>query len=499
MSTAAPPTTVAAVDLGSNSFHMVVADSVGGQLRVIDRLRERVALAEGLDEDLNVTPDAVARALECLTRFGQRLRGLPPQAVRAVGTSTLRQARNAPKILASARRALGFPIEVVSGHEEARLIYLGVAHGQAEPHERRLVLDIGGGSTELILGQDYEILLADSLAMGCVNWSLRFFPGGGLERERMRAARLAAELELQGLLPRARRLDWSVTLGASGSLQAMSSILRTNGWTDGAITPEGLRQLRRALYAAGHVERLTLPGLTEDRAGVLAGGVAIASAVFRSLELERMLPASGALREGVLHDLVGRMRHEDLRDQTLKRFETSWHVDVEQAARVEATALVLLAQVAKPWGLEDAELTHALVWAARLHEMGRGMAYSGYHKHGAYIAANADMPGFSRQDQELLALLILSQRRKISREPFAALGEERSEVALRLALILRLAVLLNRGRGQYAAPLPKLQAKGERLELGFESRWLETHPLTRAELEAETRLLAALAIELVCA
>ena len=480
-------TTVAAVDLGSNSFHMVVADSVHGQLRVLDRLRERVALAEGLDAELTLGGEPLARSLECLARFGQRLRGLAPRAVRVVGTSTLRRARNARSVLAQCRRALGFQVEVLSGNEEARLIYMGVAHGRALADERRLVLDIGGGSTEVILGEGLNVLQTDSLAMGCVSWSRRHFADGSLTREAMRAARLDAEGELQGLLVRARRLGWSVTLGASGTCQAIAEILRASGWSDGAITREGLKSLRRALYAARRTDALDLAGLADERRGVIAGGVAIASALFSSLELERAEPATGALREGVLFDLLGRMAHSDLREQTLARFQASWHVDAEQAARVEATARALFEQLAGAWSLDELEHGQMLLWAARLHEIGLGLAYSGHHKHGAYIVAHADMPGFSREDQQLLAALIVAQRRKLSREPFDALGEERAGAALRLALILRLAVLLNRGRGPQPTPVPVAEQSTQGLELAFPEQWLERHPLSQADLRSEAR------------
>lgn len=492
----APPTTVAAVDLGSNSFHMVVADSVHGQLRVLDRLRERVALAEGLGEDGELSPAAVERALDCLTRFGQRLRGLPPEAVRAVGTAALRRARSSRAFLRRASAALGFAIEVVAGHEEARLIYLGVSLDRAAVDERRLVVDIGGGSTEIIVGAGLEVLQLDSLSMGCVTWSQRFFGDGKLTREAMRAARLAAGRELLGIHARAAQLGWDVCLGASGTMQSIAGLLRRQGWSDGAITRGGLRELRRALVAAGRVEALALEGLSEDRRGVLAGGVAIASAVFKALELERMEPAAGAMREGVLHDLLGRIAHHDVREGTMRRMQSSWHVDIDHAARVEASAMALLEEVAASWDLAHPEQAHALSWAARLHELGLVVAWSGHHKHGAYITANADMPGFSRQDQELLAALIGAHRRRFAREPFDALGEELGPRARRLAVLLRLAVLFNRGRETTLPDLPHVEAKGERLTLRFPHGWLNRHPLTRADLEAEAVATAAAGVEL---
>ncbi len=485
MSAAPPFDEVAAVDLGSNSFHMVVAQLVHGQLQVVDRLRERVALAEGLDGERRLQPKVQERALECLTRFGERLRGMPPGSVRAVGTDTLRRARQARAFLARAEQALGFPIEVIAGREEARLIYLGVSQAHADDSERRLVLDIGGGSTELILGEGSDTLISDSLQMGCVGWSLRFFPQGELTRDAMQRARIAAGLELQGLSRRYRALGWQSCTGSSGTIVASEEILRLNGWGEGDIRPKGLRKLRKALYQAGKIEELALPGLQADRSPVLAGGVAILSAVIDSLGIERLAASPGALREGVLHDLLGRIRHEDVRDPTIRRFAQAYHVDLEQAARVERTALSLLEQVAPAWELTEPGAARMLGWAARLHEIGLSIAYSGYHKHGAYIAANADMPGFSRQDQLVLSLLILSHRRKLVRAAFEELPERVAALALHLALLLRLAVLLNRARSNRGFPVPEASASRDALKLRFAERALSEHPLTRADLEQE--------------
>jgi len=487
---------VAAVDLGSNSFHLVVAQVDHGGIKVIDRLRERVALAEGLGDDRKLSSEAIERALACLARFGQRLKGLPPGAVRAVGTNTLRRAANARSVLSKLEEALGFPIEVIPGREEARLIYLGVIHSLSDDSERRLVVDIGGGSTELILGEGFDSIETDSLQMGCVGWSRRFFASGELTREAMRKARIAAGQELQTLARRYRSLGWQTCLGSSGTIVAVEEILRANGWSEGGIAQKGLRKLRKALYAAAHVDKLELLGLQADRAPVLAGGIAILSAVVDALEVDRMAASPGALREGLLFDLLGRIRHEDVRDRTIRRFAATWHVDLEQAVRVERTALALLAQVESAWELQGAEHTRRLGWAARLHEIGLAIAYSGYHKHGAYIAANADMPGFSREDQQLLSLLVLTQRRKLSAESFAFLPGRLGEQALRLAALLRLAVLLNRSRGSRPLPVPRASAETKRLELTFPEGWLAEHPLSQADLEQETSALAEAGIEL---
>ncbi len=484
--------TVAAVDLGSNSFHMVVARLVRSELHIVDRLRERVALAGGLDDKKRLTAEAQERALACIERFGERLRGMPQGSVRAVGTSALRVARNQQGFVARAEEALGHPIEIVSGAEEARLIYLGVAHDLSDDSNRRLVVDIGGGSTECILGQRFEALKTDSLHMGCVNFSTRFFPGGAITKEAMERALIAARLEVRGMERSYRGMGWEDCIGSSGTILAVETILRENQWSERGITPKGLRKLRKALVEAGHAEKLALPGLQPDRAPVLAGGFAILSALFDGLEIELMNTSSGALREGVLYDLAGRIRHEDLRELTIRRLSQIYHVDLEQAQRVERTALLLFEQVAKDWDLPLEQGAQLLAWASRLHEIGISLSHNGYHKHGAYLVEHSDMPGFSRTDQLMLAALIEGHRRKLPTERFEALPVSLQRQAMRLCILLRLAVLLNRSRS--ATPLPdiRIAVKKSAYLLAFPREWLDGNPLTRADIEEEAERLAPL-------
>jgi exopolyphosphatase/guanosine-5'-triphosphate,3'-diphosphate pyrophosphatase len=491
--------TVAAVDLGSNSFHMVVARLVRSELHIVDRLRERVALAGGLDERKRLTSDAQERALACIERFGERLRGMPQGSVRAVGTSALRMARNQQSFVARAEEALGHPIEIVSGAEEARLIYLGVAHDLSDDSNRRLVIDIGGGSTECILGQRFEALKTDSLHMGCVNYSLRFFPSGAITKESMEKALLAARLEVRGMERSYRGLGWEDCIGASGTILAVETILSQNQWSERGITPKGLRKLRKALVEAGHAEKLALPGLQPERAPVLAGGVAILSALFDGLEIEMMQTSNGALREGVLYDLAGRIRHEDLRELTIRRLSHVYHVDLEQAQRVERTALALFEQVAKDWDLPIEQGAQFLAWAARLHEIGISLSHNGYHKHGAYLVDHSDMPGFSRTDQLMLAALIEGHRRKLSTERFEALPISLQRPVMRLCVLLRLAVLLNRSRSQLPLPAVQLAVKKSAYLVSFPPEWLEGNPLTRADIEEEAERLTPLSFEVTVA
>jgi exopolyphosphatase/guanosine-5'-triphosphate,3'-diphosphate pyrophosphatase len=476
---------LAAVDLGSNSFHMVVAREVGGDLQVVDRLKERVQLAGGLDDANRLTVEVQGRALAVLERFGQRLRGLRADRVRALGTSALRRAINAPAFLRRAEEALGHPIEIVSGQEEARLIYLGVAHTVAAEPARRLVIDIGGGSTELIVGQGFEAETRESLPMGCVSWSLRFLPAGDTRADGFKRAILAAKREIQTVAHRFVASTWDVAYGSSGTVGAVDELLTANRWSDGGVTLAGLGRLQRTLEAAGRIDAARLPGLKAERASVLPGGLAILTAVMESLSVSRLSYATGAMREGVLYDQIGRIRHEDIRDRTTRRMCAQYMVDLRQSERVEQTATRLLQEVAFAWDLEGESTADLLRWAARLHEIGLAVSHSGYHKHGGYLVEHSDMPGFSNHEQALLATLVRAQRKALSDELFAPLPDATRDLARRLAVLLRLAVVLHRGRQHEPVPLTRIEVRGRAVRLRFEPGWLDGHALTLADLEAE--------------
>ena len=491
------PAMLAAVDLGSNSFRMVIARVVGGvDLRPVDQLREGVQLAAYLDEDQNLRPEGRERALACLRLFGQRLRDFPPDSVRAVGTNTLRKAHDAADFLLQAEDALGFPIEVISGREEARLIYLGAAHSLPQTDARRLVVDIGGGSTECIVGRGLEPIVAESLYMGCVAYSLQFFENGRISERAMRQAETAARLELRAVKSAFRKIGWDEACGSSGSALAIADILRLSGWGD-AVTAEGLARLRKDILSRGHVDELAFPGLRRDRARVLPAGLAILAAIFETLKIEKMSPSAWSLREGVLYDLLGRLRHEDMRDRTIQRFCVQYQVDLEQAERVETTAVEALSQVAESWRLEPEVSELFLRWASRLHEIGLSIAHSGFHKHGAYLVEFSDMPGFSLQDQRLLALLLRGQRRRLRKEPFQRMRPKTlARQALRLCLLLRLAILMSRSRSRREQPRLRLVARGRRLIVGLPADYLREHPLTEADLGREALYLQALGYRL---
>jgi exopolyphosphatase/guanosine-5'-triphosphate,3'-diphosphate pyrophosphatase len=487
---------LAAVDLGSNSFHLVVAHYRGGQLVVIDRMREMVRLAAGIGEDGRLDREVAARALACLARFGQRLSDVHADGVRVVGTSALRVARRTQSFLERAREALGHPIEIVSGREEARLIYSGVAHTLPDEPGRRLLVDIGGGSTEVIIGQGLEPLLLESLKLGCVSKSVRYFGDGKLTARRFQRARLAARQELEPIQESYRQLGWDSAAGSSGTVRAVFEALRELDPCATTITPEGIDAVIEELVRAGHVDAIRLSAVTAERRAVFPGGIAILAEVLEQLGVDQMRVADGAMREGLLYDMLGRYTHEDARERTVRSMQQRYHVDLAQASRVENTAVTFLAMVREAWSLHDPLAELLLRWAARLHEIGLDVAHSGYQRHGAYLLENADMPGFAREEQQVLARIVGAHRRKLELTPLEELPRPWDSQALHLVLLLRLAVLLHRSRSTTPLPEIDLIAKLRSLEMRFRLRSFRDQPLTAADLNDEIDFLRAQGLHL---
>jgi exopolyphosphatase/guanosine-5'-triphosphate,3'-diphosphate pyrophosphatase len=488
---------IAAVDLGSNSFHMVVAKMVLGQLRIIDRLRETVRLAEGLDGQGGLGDDARQRALACLSRFGERVRDLPSHRVRAIATNTVRALREPRAFLNAAETALGHPIEVVSGREEARLIYQGVAHAQPpKPMQRRLVIDIGGGSTECIIGSGFDTIERESLQVGCVASTRRFFPGGKLSKKRWKDALAEIEAEFQQFAGLYRTLGWQEAIGSSGTNKAIGDICAAMKLTKGAVTDEALPIVRERLLTAERIDLIDLPGLSDDRRPIIAGGILVLEAAFEALGIKRMMVSKAAMREGVLYDMLGRGRGDDPREASVDALMQRYGIDRAQAARVETTALHLFDQAALRWNLGGDERL-MLIWAARLHELGLAIAHSQYHVHGAYVIEHSDIAGFTRQEQLFLAALVRNHRRNVSNKSLDALPERLLPGAKRSAALLRIAVLLH--RSHEAEPLPDvgLRVVGNTLGLSLPSAWLDARPLLRTDLEHEPEGIAGLGVELV--
>jgi len=487
--------TLAAVDLGSNSFRLEVARVSGDQLYPLDSLKETVRLAGGLTEDKRLDDAAQARALACLHRFGERLRGLSPEAIRCVGTSALRVAKNADEFISKAEIALGHPIEIVAGREEARLIYLGVAHSLPASNDRRLVVDIGGGSTEFIIGQGLKPHERESLHMGCVNFSNRFFPGGAVDKAALKAAEVAARVEVERIAREFSRGNWQQAVGSSGTARALRELLEQNGWSACGITADGLDRLRAQLVKAGHVDALELAGLSRDRRPVVAGGFAIMAGLFAELDIEQMDVAETAMREGILYDLLGRFHKQDMRGATVAEFMRRYHIDAQQAARVKRVARKLLAAAGKPLDEAERDLLF-LDWAARLHEIGLSVSHGGYHRHSGYILENADMPGFSRTEQARLALLARAQRGALVKVPEFAAGSVSDGDRL-LVWLLRQAVILCRSRAEPRLPDVQVAFNGKRIRLTLPAGWLERRPLTRRALDEESTHWHAVGIKYV--
>ncbi|MDR3430059.1 MULTISPECIES: exopolyphosphatase [Silvimonas] len=468
---------IAAVDLGSNSFRLQVARSLENTVVPLDTFKETVRLGAGLDARNYLTPQAQQQALAALARFGERLRGMRPEQVRAVATNTFRVAKNGQEFLPLAEAALGFPIEIIGGREEARLIYLGASHSLPSSREKRLVVDIGGGSTEFIVGRQHAPLITESTLMGCVSWSLRFFPDGVITPDRLAAAEIAAGEVIQPLEQEFHSRHWDMAIGTSGTARSLADVMELNDIASGGITRGGLSKIRHILLEAGHVDKVKLNGLRDDRRPVLAGGFAIMAAVFDLLAIERMQITQGALRDGVLYDLLGRHGQHDVRSQTVTGFLRRYHTDAAQAQRVAALAQSLAADLPQV----NEALALDVYYAAMLHEVGRAISHTSYHKHSAYILQHSDMPGFSRREQAQLASLALAQRGKLEKA-----GKPSGEALWQAVLALRLACIVHRARNDDVGPDCRLSTNGKRYTLSFESGWLAARPLTRHALIEET-------------
>lgn len=492
-----PPELVAAVDLGSNSFHMIVCNLNDGIPQTIDRLREMVRLASGLDENNILDETTQQRALACLERFGQRIRHFPTGSVRIVGTNTLRTAKNSAEFLIKAERALNHPIHIISGIEEARLIYLGVSYSLSSNANLRLVMDIGGGSTEYIIGTGQTPKEKESLNMGCVSISHLFFKDGRISKSAFNQATLYAEQKLEPFQRKFQRKHWDEAIGASGSLRSIAKVLQAKNWSNNGITRPGLEKLVQHLIQCQHINELNLPELDPERLPVFPGGVAILYATFKSLGIEQMTVADGALREGLIQDLLGRIYNYDMRSSTVQSVVDRYRADKNHATRIKKTLGILLSQLSKKctWA-SDENCLQFLNWAADLHEIGFDIAHSQYHKHSAYIIENADLAGFSTQDQILLSTIIKAHRRKFSPALFNELPAPWNLFAPYLVLILRLAVVLHRNRYDQELPDFNITLTKTKIHLQFPVNWLEQAPLTHADLLLEADYLKSAGFKL---
>ena len=486
---------IAAIDLGSNSFHMAIANVEHGEIRVQERLGEKVQLGAGIDDKGRLSKEAIQRGLDCLRMFQQRLRSIEPSNIQVVGTNALRVAKNSQDLIEPAEEVLGVPIEVISGREEARIIYLGVDHTLADDKGSRLVIDIGGGSTEFIVGQRFEPHLLESLHMGCVSYRERFFKQGQMTAQSIDRAVECAERELLPVRMQYKTHGWKQAVGASGSIKAVFQALSADGELKTRITREELDKLYARLVELGDVSRIEELGVKKERCSIFPAGFAILYGAMRSLGIKELDFTQGALREGLLYDLIGRIGHEDVRDRSIAALQKRYSVDTEHADYVKQLTLSIYEQLKNQWGIGQRKWEATLGWASSVFELGLTISHTQYHKHGAYLLKHSDMQGFSKLSQSYVSFIVRTHRRKF---PELELLDYRNKdaKALRLvSIVFRIAVLLAADRNHKPIQI-KVDASKDTLLLIFDKAWLETHPLTKANLDLERIYLKKIGFEL---
>ena len=483
----------AAVDLGSNSFHMVVAEIVNHQMHVIDRHKDMVRLANGLDDEGCLSNEKMDEAIASLEKIGQRIAHIPKSHLRIVGTNTLRKAKNSEAFLARASVALGKPIDIISGREEARILYLGVAHSLASKQGKRLVIDIGGGSTELIIGEEFTPLLRESLHMGCVSYTKKFFADGNISKSQFKKAVRSAQRQLLSIVSKYQAMGWNTVIGASGSMRSTAKVIVQNEYARYGIEKEGLDKLIDKCFELGTIENLkNLNGLSSRRRPVFIGGLAIIKALFVSLELQTIQASNGALREGIVYDLSGRLHHNDIRQRSIDKLVKQFKIDKRHIARVKNTIDSLIRLSNFKLSSSQYEL---LDWATQLHELGLNISHSHFEKHAAYIISHADMPGFSTQEQLKLSVIVALLRRKIKKEWLQKLSNKQQLKLLPLIVIFRAATLLNRPRNNEPIELESITLNDKLIKIKFKEKWLDNHSLTCEDLYSEAKYLKVLGVE----
>jgi exopolyphosphatase/guanosine-5'-triphosphate,3'-diphosphate pyrophosphatase len=484
----------AAIDIGSNSFHLIVARLEHGEIRPLHVLAEKVQLGKGL-KNHQLAADAVERGLACLERFQQLLASVKPDRIRAVGTNALRQAHNRELFTEPAEAILGVPVDVIYGREEARLVYLGVAHTLADDELSRLVVDIGGGSTEFILGQQFEPKRLESLQLGCVSYSERFFPDGKIDKKRFRAAYDQACIEVSHIRRHFKQAHWVEAVGSSGTLQAIELLVSAAGWRSEGIDHKSLKKLKKALLKFESVDDIDLEGLNERRRGVITAGVAITLAIFDVLGVGAMRTSSGALREGAIYDLIGRRSHEDVRERTVQAMLQRYSAEIANSDSVGAYAKQLGIETASAWNLSEDDID-LLAWSGRLHEIGIAISQKHYNRHSAYLVENSDMPGFSQGDQLFISRLLRGHRGKLPNYLFDGVPTSKQQKLARMLVLLRLAVTLKHAEVPPISPEFYARASDARLEVNFSDEWREGHPLTVWEVTESIPVFKKLGITL---
>ncbi len=475
--------TLAAIDLGSNSFHLIIAKIEHNEFRPIERIGEKIQLARGLENGC-LNDESIERGLACLKGFKQVIDAVKPDIVRIVGTNTLRAAKNAKTFNKKAQQILGQSIEIIAGREEARLVYLGVAHTLSDDDQSRLVIDIGGGSTEFVIGQRFETKQLESLHMGCVSYSTRFFNDGKITEKRFNSAHQSAMRELLNIRSAFTPKYWNGCIGSSGTFKAINAIIEENRWGSDEISIDHLRKLKSLLLSYTHIDEIDIAGLKENRRSVIVAGLAIALAAFDTLKIKTMRFSSGALREGVIYDTIGRLAHEDVRERTVSALVSRYSLNVEKTHRITERCQHLFTYVDKAWGLSKVDLQH-IIWGIELHEIGLAIAHTQFHRHGHYMLANGDLPGFSRIDQDIVALLVRSHRRKVPLTLIKETSIHDPEHILKLVVILRLAILFKYVEQIEDLPVIKAKNKDQTLCIFINKSWQQQNPLIAAELAEE--------------
>ena len=470
-----------AIDLGSNSFHLIIAKSDFGELRPVHTLAEKVQLGE-TSAQATLSPAAITRGLECLERFKQLIDSTAPAKIRVVGTNALRRAKNRQEFIEPAEQVLGAPIDVIYGREEARLVYLGVAHSLSDDEDTRLVVDIGGGSTEFILGQRFEPVKLESLQMGCVSYGEAFFPDGKITKERFDSAYHRARIEVSHIKRNYHRALWQDAVGSSGTLRAIETLITTAGWREAGIDRDSLTELRKILLEFRHIDDIELPGLSETRKGVVTAGLAITMGIFDGLQISEMRTSAGALREGVIYDLIGRFSHEDVRLRTISAMQKRYSVDQKIADMVTQRVGLLADATRSPWQLQDSDID-LLKWAGALHEIGVAISQKNYSQHSAYLVLNTDLPGFAQQDQEIMATLIAGLKGRLRASLLDSVAKRKRESVARMIVLLRLAVILKHVEALEEIPDLSVCVDQQSLTLSYPESWGTDHPLTIWEIE----------------
>lgn len=474
---------LAAIDLGSNSFHLIVATLEDNNFKIIDSVKEMVRLGEGLDKNNVLSQEKIDQAVDCLKIFGQRIKGFSFRNVQCAGTNTLRKAQNSYDFIQQAQQALGFPISIIGGREEARLVYQGVSRSIAQIVDKRLVIDIGGGSTEFIIGEINKPILTESLNMGCVNFTRQYFSNGEITKRSLKKAVLAARQKLEWISDEYIEMGWQESIGSSGTIKSVAAMLHEQFDTNGNIQYKHLKKLAKIFIEIKYIDKIEVAGLSSNRAPVIIGGICVLLAAFEELGIETMMTSNGALREGLLNDIRNLADGRDIRFTSVKQMQERYKVDTQQIFRINKIASVFINHLDL---INDLETVNLINWSIELHEIGLMISHVNTPLHSAYLVEQSDMPGFSRGLQNTLGLLLRLYRGKIKKTLIEEMPQKINKLSLVLQII-RLSIMLARGRNRINLEKMIVTKEDKSINLEFPERFLNNRPLTVADLEQEKK------------